>query len=83
MVLQHYLKQSTVFQKRGYAGFLAAELNVHGHGVDGVAALQYVTELLGQLGIVQVAAFHKGCEGIVVEDGSPGVAVVAGIVARW
>ena len=40
-----------------------------------------MTELLGQLGIVQVAAFHKGCEGIVVEDGSPGVAVVAGIVA--
>ena len=64
------------------AGLLATELEVEFHGFHGVAALQQVAELLGQVGVVQVAALHEGRKGIVVEDGRPGVAVVAGIVAR-
>ena len=34
-------------------------------------------ELLGQLGVVEVAALAEGLEGVGIEDGGPGVAVVA------
>ena len=41
-----------------------------------------MAELLGQLGVEEIAALHKGSKGVVVEDGGPGVAVVSGIVTR-
>ena len=43
---------------------MAAELDIHSHGVDGVAALEDVAELLGELGVVEVAALGEGCEGV-------------------
>ena len=58
------------------AGLLAAEVDVEFHGVDGVAVGEEEAELFGELGVVEVAAFAEGLEGVGVEDGRPSVAIV-------